>query len=275
MIFTPASTRSSATSWAAPVGTASTPTTTSSSRITLLEVVVGADGQVLVDLLPDLRRVLVEQRDDAEAVVGEDVRAGDRLAQVARAEQRDVVLAGGAQDLADLRDERVDVVADAALAELAEAGQVAADLRRVDVRVVGELLRGDRLAAHLLRLGQDLEVARQARGDAQRQPLASAVLHPGPARDGLAESSRVHSIEPLFERRPRRRRTRTPLRRPSRAPGSARRSARWRTGSSETSTSSSATSRPARTRSTDRARVLAQVAARLAVEGQRSAQMAL
>ena len=70
---------------------------------------------------------LVEQGDDAEAVVGEDVRTGDRLAQIARPEQRDVVLAGGAQDLADLRDERVDVVADPALAELAEAGQVAPD----------------------------------------------------------------------------------------------------------------------------------------------------
>jgi hypothetical protein len=40
---------------------------------------------------------------------------------MAGAEQRDVVLAGGPQDLADLRDERVDVVADAALAELPEA----------------------------------------------------------------------------------------------------------------------------------------------------------
>ena len=77
------------------------------------------------DLLPDLVLVGVEDRDDAEAVVGEDVRRRDRLAEVAGAEQRDVVLARGAQDLADLRDERVDVVADAALAELAEAGEVA------------------------------------------------------------------------------------------------------------------------------------------------------
>ena len=123
---------------------------------------------------PTLRAVGVEDRDDAEAVVGEDVRGGDRLAEVAGAEQRDVVLAGGAQDLADLRDQRVDVVADAALAELAEARQVAADLRRVDVRVVGELLRGDRLLAHLLGLRQHLQVARQARGDAEREPLARA-----------------------------------------------------------------------------------------------------
>ncbi len=88
------------------------------------------------------------------------------------AEQGDVVLARGAQDLADLRDQRVDVVADAALAELAEARQVAADLGRVDVRVVGELLRGDRLLAHLARLGQDLEVARQPRRDAEREAVA-------------------------------------------------------------------------------------------------------
>src|SRR5919205_396625 len=88
------------------------------------------------------------------------------------AEQRDVVLAGGAQDLADLRDERVDVVADPALAELAEARQVAADLGGVDVRVVAQLLGGDRLLAHLLGLREDLEVPRQARGDAERQAIA-------------------------------------------------------------------------------------------------------
>jgi hypothetical protein len=61
-------------------------------------------------------------------VVGEDVRRGDRAPEVPRAEQRDVVLARRAQDLADLGDERLDVVAHPALAELAEARQVAADL---------------------------------------------------------------------------------------------------------------------------------------------------
>src|SRR4051794_18244359 len=66
----------------------------------------------LADPAPDLLLVDVEDRDDPESVVGEDVRAGDRLAEVARAEQRDVVLARGPQDLADLREERVDVVAD-------------------------------------------------------------------------------------------------------------------------------------------------------------------
>src|SRR3954471_18201616 len=105
----------------------------------LAQVVDGAHG-LGADLLADLLGVVVEDRHDAEAVVGEDVARGDRLAEVAGAEQRDVVLAGGAQDLADLRDERVDVVADAALTELPESGEVAPDLGGVDVRVVAQLL---------------------------------------------------------------------------------------------------------------------------------------
>ncbi len=66
----------------------------------------------------------------------------------------------------------LDAVADAALAELAEAREVAADLGRVDVRVLGQLLRGDRLLAHLPGLDQHLQIARQPRGDAQREALA-------------------------------------------------------------------------------------------------------
>ena len=80
------------------------------------------------------------------------------------------------------RDQRVDVVADAALAELAEAGEVAADLGRVDVRVLGELLRGDRLAAHLAGLDQHLQVAREPRRDAEREPVAVGDGRRGPRR---------------------------------------------------------------------------------------------
>src|SRR4051812_8328235 len=124
------------------------------------------------DLLPELVRVLIEDRDDAEAVVGEDVRARDRLAEVTGTEERDVVLAGGPQDLADLADQAVDVVADPALAELPEAGQVAPDLRRVHVGVPGELLRRDRLLAHLAGLGEHLQIAREPGGHAERKPVA-------------------------------------------------------------------------------------------------------
>ena len=71
-------------------------------------------------------------------------------------------------------EQRVDRVADTALPELAEVREVAPDLRRVDVRVVGDLLRGDALLAHLLRLGEDLEVAREPRRHPDGQTIRDA-----------------------------------------------------------------------------------------------------
>ena len=218
MILTPASTRRSATAWAASAGTARTPTTISSSATTASSSAKSRTRRSPTSLADDLG-IDVEDGDDLEAVVGEDVGAGDRLAEVAGAEEGDVVLARGAQDLADLRDQRVDVVADAALAELAEAGEIAADLGRVDVRVLGELLRGDRLPAHLPGLGQHLQVARQPRGDAEREPLAvddRARRSPHGSCSPVSLDHRLaHSIEPRataaacvedeLARRPRRR----------------------------------------------------------------------
>src|SRR5205814_8818100 len=102
-------------------------------------------------------------------------RAADRLAGPPRPDEGDVVLALRAQDLADLAEQGVDVVADAPLAELPERGQVAPDLRRVDVRVVGDLLGRDPVLAHLLRLGQNLEVTAQPGGDADAEPIARDV----------------------------------------------------------------------------------------------------
>ena len=132
------------------------------------------------------------------------------------------MLARGAQDLADLRHQRLDAVADAALAELAEAGEVAADLGRVDVRVLGQLLRGDRLAAHLAGLDQHLQVAREAGGDAKREALAVDDQPVGRLLLFDHRRSRPHSIEP----RPNRGLVEDQLgdhdRRRSRPPGSAR-----------------------------------------------------
>ena len=70
------------------------------------------------------------------------------------------MLALRAEDLPDLPEEGVDRVADAAFSELPEIGQITANLGRVDVRVVGDLLRGDAVLPHLLRLRQHLQVAR-------------------------------------------------------------------------------------------------------------------
>src|SRR5207302_1938697 len=88
----------------------------------------------------------------------------------------------------DLRDERFDVVADAALAELPEARQIPADLRRVHVRVVGELLRGNRLLAHLPGLREHLEIARKARRDAEGEAFARRL--PAVALDVLLDRHR-------------------------------------------------------------------------------------
>jgi hypothetical protein len=153
MIFTPASTRRSATACAAAAGTARTPTT-----ISCAETTASSSPKSRICRLPTWLPTT----------------SGDRLAEVAGAEEGDVVLTGGAQDLADLRHQRVDVVADPPLAELAEAREVAADLGRIDVRVVRQFLRGDRLPPHLAGLGQHLQVAGEARGDTEREPLAIA-----------------------------------------------------------------------------------------------------
>ena len=123
------------------------------------------------DLRADLGRVGIEHARDVEAVVGERRLGCDRRTEPPGADQHDVVLARGAQDLADLGDQEVDVVPHPALAELAEAGQVAPDLGGVHVRVLADLLRRDRLTAHLLRLGEHLQVARKPGGDADRQAI--------------------------------------------------------------------------------------------------------
>ena len=170
MIFTPEATRSSAADCAADAGTASTPTMMFLSRTAVRQLAVLADHDV-ADRVADLRRILVEDGGDVDAVLREDRRARDRLAEPARADERDVVLPLRAQDLADLAEQRVDVVADAALAELAERRQIAPDLSRVDVRVLRDLLRGDALLSHLSRLRQHLEVPGQTSRDTDRQAV--------------------------------------------------------------------------------------------------------
>ena len=67
----------------------------------LSQLTVVADDRV-TDGLADLALIGVEGGGDVEAVVGEDRRARDRLAEAAGAEERDVVLALRPEDLADL-----------------------------------------------------------------------------------------------------------------------------------------------------------------------------
>ena len=119
----------------------------------------------------DLLGILVEDRRDVDAVLGEDRRARDRLAQAPGADERDVVLPLRAEDPPDLAQQAVDAVADPALAELPERREVAPNLGRVDVGVVGDLLGGDALLAHLAGLRQNLEIAAETGSDADGETI--------------------------------------------------------------------------------------------------------
>jgi hypothetical protein len=114
-----------------------------------------------------------------DSVLGEDRRARDRLAEAAGADERDVVLPLRPKDATDLAQEPVDAVPDAALPELAERREIAPDLRRVDVRVIGHLLRGDALLAHLPGLREDLQVAAEPGCNSDRQAVRDACLRRG------------------------------------------------------------------------------------------------
>ena len=104
------------------------------------------------DSSPILRVGAVEHRDDLEAFAAEARVVGQRQAEVAGAEHRHPQLAVEAEDLAQVQLQILDVVADAAHAELAEVGQVLADLGGVQVELLGQRLRRDGLDAGGLEL---------------------------------------------------------------------------------------------------------------------------
>ena len=84
--------------------------------------------------------------DDLEAFLAEAGVVGERQAEVAGAHDRDAQLAIEAEDLPQVPAQVLDVVADAADAELAEIREVLANLRGVEVELLGQRLRRDRLA---------------------------------------------------------------------------------------------------------------------------------
>ena len=92
-----------------------------------------ANRHAAARVLPHLLAGRVEQRDDVEAVRAETGVVGQGHAEVAGAEDDDLDRAVEAEDLAQVALEILDVVADAANAELAEVGQILADLRGVQV----------------------------------------------------------------------------------------------------------------------------------------------
>src|SRR5262249_3237602 len=114
--------------------------------------------------LPDLGAEIVEERRDLEAFLPEAGIVGEREAEIAGAHDRDAEFAVEAENLPQVPFEIADVVADAADAELAEIGQVLANLRRVQVELLGERLRRDRAHAGVFERVEAAQVDRQAVG---------------------------------------------------------------------------------------------------------------
>src|SRR5918994_1098126 len=97
----------------------------------------------------DLLRVVVEDVVDDEAPLGEDGARRYGAAEVARADQRDVVGLPEPQDVPHGLDEVVGLVADPARARKTYGVQIPAYLHRVYPGEVAKLLAGDRVAALL------------------------------------------------------------------------------------------------------------------------------
>ena len=109
----------------------------------------------------DLGGVDVDDATDREPSIAEPVVAGERLAEVAGADDDDGPVVGEAEFATDLVHEEVDVVAHAPRAVAAEVAQVLADLGRVHAAELGELLGRDRRDALLELVGEDAQVHRQ------------------------------------------------------------------------------------------------------------------
>ena len=117
------------------------------------DVMVGEDGLELVEAVAaapgedtaDLLRVGLEDRGDVEAALLEAPVGEQGPPQVADAEQSHVLDDVGADDLADGAVEIADVVAAGDVAETAEAGQVAAQLRGGHTDQSGQLMGMDEL----------------------------------------------------------------------------------------------------------------------------------
>ena len=83
---------------------------------------------------------------------------GERQPEVAGSENRDFEFPLEAQNLTQMTLQILDVIADAADAELAEIGQVFPDLRRVEMKLLRERLRGHGLHARRVERVQAAEI---------------------------------------------------------------------------------------------------------------------
>src|SRR5918999_5959088 len=126
----------------------------------LLELVYVLDDDIAHGA-SDLLRVVVEDVVYDEAPLGEDGARRNGAAEVARADQRDVVGLPEPQDVPHCFHEIVGLVAHPASAREAYGVQISAYLHGVYAREVAELLAGDRVTAFLDELLRGPKILRQ------------------------------------------------------------------------------------------------------------------
>src|SRR6185503_6526947 len=129
-----------------------------------LEVVDVEDWHAPARLLANFRALVVEERQDFESFLSEARVVGQREPEVAGADDGDPQLAIEAQNLAQMALQIADVVADAADTELAEIREILANLRGVQVELLGEGLGGNRTDAVAFELVETPQVHGEAVG---------------------------------------------------------------------------------------------------------------
>ena len=132
-----------------------------------LQLAGGVDGDAVDAGAHQLGRG-VEGGIHGEAGGGEGEVPQQGMAQVAGADDDEVMIVVHAQDVADLAPEFLYIIAVALLAELAEAAEVLADLGGGDVHLLAQLVGGDAHSAPLAELGEVAVVTGEAADDGIR-----------------------------------------------------------------------------------------------------------
>ena len=122
------------------------------------EIVDVVDRHAAARLWPTFALNVSNSAEDLEAFLAEARVIGEREAQIAGAHDGDAQLAVEAENLAQMPLQIAHVVADAADAELAEVREVLPYLRRVQMKLLGQRLRGDRADADAVELVQAPEI---------------------------------------------------------------------------------------------------------------------
>src|SRR5262249_52910162 len=122
------------------------------ARLDLAREITRGEDRNSIDLAVRLRRVVVEDHHEPEALAPEAavVKAGG--AAIAECQGADRAPPVGPENALEPGLQARDVIADAANAELAEIRQVLAPLGRVQIEPLGQVLRGPRLHAVFLEL---------------------------------------------------------------------------------------------------------------------------